>query len=86
MKLRKIYNEVKLIPSNRILLKKYNNDYYFEINNKTYTVYDFEIEDGTITFVHNLSNIKHFLDSKKIKYGTDNVQIYIDAKYFIVPD
>lgn len=87
IKLKDILNEVKLIPPNRILLKRstINYIYYFEVNNEIYYVYNFEIENGKVTLNRDLNNLIQFLDSKKIKYEIIS-SVIIDAKYFILPD
>lgn len=95
IKLRQLYNEVKLIPPNCILLKKYNNnnyDYYFESQGEIFIINLSELRSNTIIrrFYNDIR--KHifldFLDSKKIKYKILKEEdiISVDAKYFITPD
>jgi hypothetical protein len=93
MKLKQILSEIKLIPQNRILLKKDDDDYYFELKNKHLQVWKLELEVGYVSYEEghvDMGNLLEFLDSKKIPYRKkiyeDGDFIRIDAKYFITPD
>jgi hypothetical protein len=96
MKLRQLYNEIKLVPQNRILLQKdRNSGYYFQDNNKyNHTIYKFELSIGIISFTRNIDSLISFLEKKKIPFTTkkndflikdDKYIVVVDAKYFITP-
>jgi hypothetical protein len=94
MKLKQILSEIKLIPQNRILLKKDDDDYYFDIENRLYPVWSEELIRGTVVFDELESpTLSNFLNMKKIPYEKlpqnhdHKISIIkIDAKYFITPD
>lgn len=75
MKLKQLYNEIKLVPSNRILLRRAEEEdfYFFEIpdSRETLGVHPEELRINKIEFSEfytNLNNLSKFLDSKNIKY------------------
>jgi predicted kinase len=88
-------NEIKLIPQNRILLKKFIEDdwLHFELKGQHLQVEESELERGYVSFGEwyiNLDDLSEFLDSKNIKYEKEidddgNNILKIDAKYFITP-
>lgn len=97
MKLRQLYNEIKLVPQNRILLQKDKNPgYYFQDDNKyNHTVYKFELDIGEALFTRNTDSLISFLKKKKIPFNTKKndfiaidvkYEVIIDTKYFITPD
>jgi hypothetical protein len=93
MKLKQILSEIKLIPQNRILLKKtvYNN-YYFESQGEIYRIDKFELTSPNFTIERDFYNsirkqiFINFLKSKKIPYTIENNIIRVSNKYFICPD
>lgn len=102
MKLKNLYNEIKLVPSNRILLQRgdeEDNHYYFKAYNTEFGVLKSELLDGIVdwnflTNISTLMNLTRFLDSKKIPYEIIKknyptfyiTNISVDAKHFVAPD
>lgn len=97
IKLKQLYNEIKLIPQNRILLKKNAEPgYYFQDDEKfNHYIYKFELDSGKALFTRNTDSLISFLKKKKIPFNTKKsdiitidvkYEVIIDAKYFITPN
>lgn len=89
-----IINEIKMVPPNRILLKRDGNYYYFlDSNGYIWEVNKNELRNNiSISFVSTsdmIESLKSFFDKKNIKYKIIKYQfpkILIDKKYFVISD